>query len=69
MGLILDPSLMLVPQTKEQTAQGQHEIRRLLFLRLSPERKPDLLEHNCGVQLCTRLGLSPVACPVIASDV
>lgn len=41
MGVILDPSLMLVPQIKEQTAEGQHEIRRLLFLRLSPERKPD----------------------------
>lgn len=41
MGVILDPSLMLVPQVKEQTAEGQHEIRRLLFLRLSPERKPD----------------------------
>lgn len=67
MGVTSDHSLILVPLIKEQTGQGQHEIRRLLFPRAAPERKAAPLEHGCAGQLCTRLGFSSVACPVIPS--
>lgn len=67
MGVTSDPSLTLVPQTREKTGQSQHETGRLLFLKADPEKKPGPLEHDCGVHLCMRLGFPSITCPVILS--
>lgn len=71
---MLETSLKVVLQIKEQTGLGQHESRRLLFFRSSscssfPEGRLAPLEHGCGAQLCTKLGFASVSCSVISISV